>query len=354
MSYKINAMNVLAVIFICFLSVSVALSEEQTEFQHGEETEVLAGTPGIDAETENDFAEEPEIKIPDIDLKIDVETIKDGFAMFGSLSVGPNELRRGDMVVMGGTADVAGKLTGDMVVLGGTANVSGYVRGDVVVIGGVINLASTARVDGDVTAVGGVIHREEGAVILGQSVSVAGRDIRLGRDMHRPDLRVFRHGFRLSLLLTWLVVAFVISLIFTRPIENTVETAFKRPIESIFTGFVFHTLILLTCLILTVIVIGIPLALLGILLWLMISVFGTSVGFVMMGRLIVNKLNKSHASIVIVLIIGFAILALVRQTPFFIGWTIWQLWGMTGIGATVLSRFGTNKPWFGNRKVGSN
>jgi cytoskeletal protein CcmA (bactofilin family) len=352
MKLKQTGKKLLIAVVLCQMSLFAVLSESPDEIQETPDTAATMELSDNHVEIKKRPVNETKTILSDTTHSINVKMQSDdGFAMFGSLSVGPDETRRGDLVVFGGAADVSGKLTGDLVVFGGTARVSGHVNGDVVAIGGVINLASTARVDGDVSAIGGVIHREEGAHIGGQSVSVGTGSLRFGRDMHKPDFRVFRSGVKLSLLLTWLVFSFIIVLVLTRPIEHTVDTAVNRPVESVFAGFVFHVTVLLTCLVLTVVVIGIPLAILGVILWLMISVFGTTSGFVLMGRVVMNKFGKGHANIIVSLLIGFAVLALIRQTPFFIGWSIWQLWGMAGIGATVLSRFGTNKPWFGNRRT---
>jgi hypothetical protein len=265
--------------------------------------------------------------------------------MFSAVTIEQDDIRHGDLVVFGGTADVAGTLTGDLVVFGGMITVSGHVNGDVVAIGGGINLLSGARIDGEVVAVGGRVHKDTDVIIGGDSVSVGIRGVNIGPDSFAPRLGILSHGFRLSLLLTWLVLSFIITLLFTRPLEKTIETAMERPAQSALAGFLFHVGTLLVCLILTVIIVGIPLAILGAALWVITGVFGTTAGFILMGHLILKKIRENYTNALVSLLIGFLILAVARQTPFLVGWCIWQLWGMVGIGAAVLSRFGTNKPW---------
>lgn len=297
----------------------------------------------------------PEIPaIPTIPSVPDVTEILEksqtGFNMFSSDRVGPNEIRQGDMVIFGGTGEVEGRVTGDLVVFGGSARVSGDVGGDVVVFGGSANLEPTARIDGEVVVIGGVINREEGSIVQGEVVVIGGSGMGMTDKITIPDFRGWKRNLNFTLLLTWLVLAFIITLLFTRPVENTAEIVISRPFQALLTGFVFHVVALLICLILTVIILGIPLAFLGVLLWLLISVFGTTVGFVVMGHLVWEKIRKGYTNTLLILLTGFIILAVMRFVPFFIGWTLWQLWGMAGIGATVISRFGSNKPWFSSKQ----
>ncbi len=284
------------------------------------------------------------------ELTAQFDNQKSGINVFSSDRVGPDELRQGDLVVFGGTGEVEGRVIGSVVVFGGSARISGSVDGDVVVFGGSASIESTAKVNGDVVVIGGVINREDGSIVDGDVVVLGGGNLSPGDELIAPDLSMITRGFHLTAIMTWLVLAFIITLLFTRPIENTVKFAIDRPIQSLLSGFFFHVASLLIGVILTVILIGIPLAFLGAILWLLISIFGTVVGFVLMGRLVWDKIRKGYANILLILLTGILIMGVIRFVPFLIGWTIWQLWGMAGIGATILSRFGSNKPWFGQKK----
>lgn len=63
------------------------------------------------------------------------------------------------------------RLEGDVAVLGGPVEIAGRVAGDVVVINGDLTLQATGRVDGDVTIVGGRATLAEGAQVQGEVVS---------------------------------------------------------------------------------------------------------------------------------------------------------------------------------------
>ncbi len=335
-------------------AVSIGESGEPVAEQTG-----AAGTVGSEAALEavatlEALAEVDEIKIdlPKIqELAERIDDQESGISVLNSDRVGPDEIRNGDVVVFGGIGEVEGRVNGSVVVFGGSAKVSGLVNGDVVVFGGSANIESTAKVNGDVVVIGGVLNREDGSMVEGDVVVLGGGNLSPGDELITPDLGMITRGFHLTAIMTWLVLGFIITLLFTRPVENTVKYAIDRPIQSLLSGFLFHVASLLICVILTVILIGIPLAFLGAIIWLLISVFGTVVGFVLMGRLVWDKFRKGYANILLILMTGILIMGIIRFVPFLIGWTIWQLWGMAGIGATVLSRFGSNKPWFGQKRA---
>ena len=68
-------------------------------------------------------------------------------------------------------------VNGDVVAVGGGANIDGPVRGDVVAIGGGIDLGPHADIQGDVTVVGGPLHRDPAARVGGEVHEVGLGDI---------------------------------------------------------------------------------------------------------------------------------------------------------------------------------
>lgn len=79
----------------------------------------------------------------------------------------------GDLVVFGGDIriEAASEVDGSVVAWGGNnVEIAGTVEGDVVAFGGNVLLRRTARVDGGVIVFGGAMEREEGAQVRGQQV----------------------------------------------------------------------------------------------------------------------------------------------------------------------------------------
>ena len=92
---------------------------------------------------------------------------------FGSsLTIEDNETSR-DVVVLGGSLDVEGRVRGDAVVVGGSAEIRGEVEGSVTAVGGSISLGPGARIEGDAISIGGAVHRDPSAEIYGEITEVA-------------------------------------------------------------------------------------------------------------------------------------------------------------------------------------
>jgi len=281
----------------------------------------------------------------DINVTVTHEQNGDGIALFGSINVAPGEVRDGDLIIFGGNGVVAGEVDGALLVFGGNADVSGHITEDLVLFGGVLNLTSTAQIDGNLVSIGGVINREDGASVLDETVNYNASIF----NRHNTGRYILWKGLLLFLLLTWLILGFLITLVFTCSIEATSISCHIQPLQSLLAGFIFHVAVMLSCLFMTIIIIGFPLALIGGIIWVCISIYGTVVGFILMGKIVMEKFGKGQSSIFAQMLLGFTILAIIRFLPFFIGWTVWQLWAMAGIGATLVSKFGSNKPWFQNK-----
>ena len=71
------------------------------------------------------------------------------------------------------TIDANQTVGGDVVSIGGSVTVFGRVHGDVVAIGGEVNVKDGGRVDGDAVSIGGRVNREPGSFIGGQNVGMS-------------------------------------------------------------------------------------------------------------------------------------------------------------------------------------
>lgn len=93
---------------------------------------------------------------------------RDRFVTGGSLRIERGEVVH-DVSVIGGSLDVWGTVTGDIDVMGGSTHIheGARVRGDVSTVGGPLTVSDGARIDGDVDVVGGPLHRGERARIKG-------------------------------------------------------------------------------------------------------------------------------------------------------------------------------------------
>ena len=112
-----------------------------------------------------------------------------------SAQTGSTDAEPRDQIVLSGDVQVRrGQEVGEVVVLRGTATVAGVVRGDVVVLDGPIDV--TGQVSGSVVSVGG-------SVALGPSSRVLGDVLAHDRVIAAPGARVdgdVRQGVTLSLI----------------------------------------------------------------------------------------------------------------------------------------------------------
>lgn len=173
------------------------------------------------------------------------------------------------------TVDEDEEVTGDVVAIGGTVAVDGRVRGAVVAVGGEIRIGPKAEIDGDVTSVGGAVVRDAAASVHGQVNEV---DLRLPHFRVRPfpvwgfhvdpwwsgtpwrAVRLFGTLVRMGL---FTVLAAIVLLLAPRAVERvdrTVRTAaLKAGLVGFFAQLVFAPLLVVTVVFLVISIIGIPL-----------------------------------------------------------------------------------------------
>lgn len=184
------------------------------------------------------------------------------------------QVRRGDLVLFGRPVRIGRdeRVQGDVVAIGGSADVNGEITGELTVIGGPANLGPEAVVRGDVTVVGGPLSRAAGSRVFGKVDEVGVNGGRL------------RHGWRLanlfgsfwsrvgSLVGTVLRIALVIlvGLVVVALGHDQVERIAARsaasPVRAGLVGFLaeilFLPVLIVTVVVLAVSIIGIPLLLL--------------------------------------------------------------------------------------------
>jgi hypothetical protein len=292
----------------------------------------------------------------------------------GTLSTEPparTQPRKGSLVRFGDNITVGRdeRIEGDVVCIGGSANVDGEVTQNLTVIGGSLDLGPDAVVHGNVAVVGGALNRSPGARVDGKVDNVGvGARFPFGRPFQRRPFRQISRvgGFFLTLsrIALLVLVAVVIVALGPRIVETVGERAAAEPWRSGLTGFVaellFIPLVILTVVVLAVSIIGIPLLILvpfGIVLAVILMLIGFTAIAGRVGRWVAHRFHMTsgpHAMValgVLVLagltligrIIGLALglTGVVVGAPFtiagfiaeYIAWTV-------GIGALILAWLG--------------
>ncbi|MBM3777630.1 MAG: hypothetical protein FJW23_05230 [Acidimicrobiia bacterium] len=265
----------------------------------------------------------------------------------GGVTVEADQHVEGDVVAMGGSADVSGIVDGDLVVLGGSGDVTGTVDGDVVVVGGSLDLGSDAFVGGDVSVVGGTLNRAPGARIRGgvNDVGFGGGPPWHG---HMPGSwagwqRAWAVGSVIGTLIRGSLLLLAVLLVVAvggRQVETIGARVAADPLRSGLIGLLaevlFVPLLLLTTIVLAISIVGIPVLLLmpfAIVLALVVMLVGFSGAAYQVGQFLRQRAGITSdspfaaAAIGVVAILALTIAgALIGLGGFMVGgvlgWTI--------------------------------
>ena len=187
------------------------------------------------------------------------------------------ERRNGDRVRIGGdvTVEEGEVVDGDVVAVGGKVRVDGEVRGDVVAVGGGVTLGPRAIVEDNVTAVGGSLHREPGSQVNGKAQEIdLGAFNFEGWTWRRNPVGVWwgsALGSAFAVVGTLVRVAVLclfaaLVVLFVRaPMERVAAVATTDWLKAGAIGFaaqiLFIPLLVITCVVLVMTIVGIPLLL---------------------------------------------------------------------------------------------
>lgn len=291
----------------------------------------------------------------------------------------PRRDRSSDRVRIGGGVQVNSDETinGDVVAVGGGANVDGQVRGDVVAIGGGITLGSHANVDGDVTVIGGALHRDPAARVGGEIHEIGWGDVNFAPGAWRvwPIFNRSGGGFFGSTLgsffalistvarLAVLCILASIVLLFGRGyVERIGLRAASEPLKAGAVGLLmqllFFPVLIATIVLMVVTIIGIPLLVLvpfALLAFALLFLIGFTAVTSDVGRLAVSRFGGDEYNPYLVAVIGIVVVlspVLLSRLVGFAGllwpitWTLLILgllaeyvaWTI-GLGAVALVRF---------------
>jgi cytoskeletal protein CcmA (bactofilin family) len=274
-----------------------------------------------------------------------------------TLSAG--ETLDGDLVVIGGTATVeyGGVVQGDIVIIGGSLRLDGETQGNAVVIGGAVSVGERATVASDVITLGGSLNRATGAHIGGDIVTnmplpAVGLP-RVGIPPAAPvapeppmrfDLGPL--GAAAAILLQALGLAALAMLLtaFLHPqLDRVAQALVAQPFMVGSIGLLTVFVAPIAVVILAITLILIPVALAAVIL----LVLGWLFGVVALGMVIGDRLAQaSHSTMEPVISAGLGTLLLglivgtVQHVPC-VGWIAPVLVGLIGLGAAVITMFGT-------------
>lgn len=269
------------------------------------------------------------------------------FVFGGNYVLESGDVLRGDLVVMGGTARTErdSLIDGSIVIMGGSVSIAGGVAQDITVMGGSVELESTAIVNGQVISIGGAVDPAPGADVRGDIVeSFEAMPFDWMPRMGMPyGVNVLGEVFGAILsILAIMALAVLVILLLPEQTDQVIDVLIAEPWLSAGTGFLtmivsplLMLILLLTCI--GPLLWGIALGIAALFGWIAIGLF--------IGRKALEAINAADATTLVQVLVGVGIITLLSRVPC-IGWLISLVGASFGLGAVILSRFGTSDyPW---------
>jgi hypothetical protein len=293
--------------------------------------------------------------------------LTDGQVIFGSnYTLASGETLTGDLVVFGGsvTVEADAHVIGDIVLFGGSLTIAGEVTGDLVLVGGSGLLKSTAVVEGDLNTVGGSYQTESGAQVVGDVNNFASPpsiSYDLPSQITPPVIpnipadisRAIRSSINFNpfsefawLLLQslgWAALAALVMLFFDNHARRVSRAVLHQPVIGGSIGLLTVLVAVVLVVILSITIILIPVALIGVLILAFAFAFGWIAIGLEIGQRTALALHQEWP-VPLTAAIGTFVLNFVANGIGFIpciGWLVPFLIGLLGLGAVLLSRFGT-------------
>ncbi|MCE5283095.1 MAG: polymer-forming cytoskeletal protein [Deltaproteobacteria bacterium] len=241
----------------------------------------------------------------------------------------------------------AGQKALNVTAIGGQITVMGTVENNVVAIGGSVVLTRTAVVGGSVTSVGGVIVMARGAEVNGNLTEINSSNL---QETLTTALSSEWEGWSwvfaiisLSIFLVILVLALLIAALLPKPVRVVSEAITENTFKVVLCGLLGLVLISPLAILLTISVVGIAL----IPLEVIVVVCSILLGFIAVGRIIGGwflRLIRHRAGMIRETLWGLILLWMIGWIPY-LGWMIKAVAIVIGLGAALVTRFGTYQGW---------
>ncbi len=271
----------------------------------------------------------------------------------GTYTLESGQTLDGNLAVFGGTAkvDSNARVNGDVVLAGGTLDINGEINGNITTMGGSMFLGDTAVVHGDVTTLGAAMHRSNKARIDGKIVSGTEGPFQFsvpqGIFIGPPNFNVLRPItdtlWFLFQTLALAALALLLVLFIPNPTNRVADAITAQPILAGGLGLLTVIVAPIVLVLLAITIILIPVSLIGIFILIVGGIFGwIGVGLEVGKR--IAALFKSEWPLAVAAGVGTFVTSLIVNGIGFIpcvGWLAPFIVGIIGLGAIILTRFGT-------------
>jgi len=253
----------------------------------------------------------------------------DVLAATGSLIIDSDSFIGGDLIAVAGEAVISGNINGDVRIAGdhdGHLNINGVIGGSVKIIG----FGPNAKILGDLS------YKASEAIDLPEGL-VGGEVIFKQKEIAEISNKIpgIVAGFSLFGLLSTLFFGLFFIWLFRYFAINSVGRSYEATLKSLGVGFLFVVLTPIAVIILIVTTIGIPLALVSLMAWLIILYLGKIGAAMIIGYKIIHIDNKSKfGRIYGGFALGTLIYTLIGLVPL-VGWVVNFLFVLIALGGMI-------------------
>lgn len=253
----------------------------------------------------------------------------------GALTLQSGGAVTGDVILAGGEIDLSGPVRGDVRGTVGTLTINGRITGDVDVTSDDLHLLSKARIGGDLH------YKSANEATLASGAAVTGETVRTERKPYSPgDSAGSWLISPLFRLLCGLIAGLLLVLLVPRAMASVGDAARLAPLTSFLLGLLLFVLIPVALLILTITLVGAPIALIGLLAYICVIYLSQVFLGIAIGRFILPKSWDAYGRgyNLLAMTIGVLILAGLRMIPFpFVSTGIAMLSAVIAVGAVTVA-----------------
>jgi uncharacterized RDD family membrane protein YckC len=263
-------------------------------------------------------------------------------SIFGSST---SDGEAGDVVSIFGDTRVTGEVHDNAVAVFGNTYIDGKIDGDAVSVLGNMQLGPHAEIGGDVSAVGGTVQRDPAAIVHGNVQNVISTDfggtgpirtwIRHCLLYGRPLSLAPGLGWAWGLALTFLALYAGLALLFREGLTRCVQTFETQPGQSVLAALIAMLLTPVLVVLLCITVIGIPAVPFVLLALFCVALFGKAVMLAWVGRRVTGRHDAGPLSHPAVVVLIGGVLVLVLYLVPVLGFLVYKLLGVLGLGAVV-------------------
>lgn len=266
----------------------------------------------------------------------------------GDLNVPADHVVEGDTVTVFGSQVIEGNVKGSVVAVFGDIELSGAISDDVVTVFGDVILKEGAQVEGDMVNILGNIERQGTIQIGGDEVTMNAGEIgrRISDHIRLENLRfhwlLFPFQWPFWGLFWALIWTAAMMAIFPKQVKNMAMAIENDVIQVGLKGLLGVVGIVVAAVLLSITIIGIPVAaLLGVLSWIAMA-FGTVAIYYLVGERLAEQFHWEFSEIARALT-GALLIGLIVMLP--LGSIVQLFMGLWGLGGVLITKFGSHQPW---------